>query len=242
MRTPAALLYMILLIAVTTGFTAAGKPHLPQKKITLFFHHKLGNEELVLSSPVKNILGETITVEKFKYYVSNFSVTDTRGNTVVLPVQYFLVDEANSLSKTIILTVPDISISSIGFLLGVDSTRNVSGVQTGALDPSNGMFWTWNTGYIMAKLEGSSDASASAGHRFTFDIGGFRNGINAARMIHLDTSGTGKQEQIHITADLNRWFKGSSEIRIAETPVCHNSGALAMKIADNYSHLFSINP
>ena len=30
-------------------------------------------------------------------------------------------------------------------------------------------------------------------------------------------------------------------LRITETPVCHDPGALAMKIADNYSTMFSLN-
>jgi hypothetical protein len=50
-------------------------------------------------------------------------------------------------------------ITGIRFLLGVDSARNVSGIQTGALDPARGMFWTWNSGYVMAKIEGSSPSA-----------------------------------------------------------------------------------
>ena len=46
--------------------------------------------------------------------------------------------------------------NSLSFLLGVDSMHNVSGAQTGALDPANDMFWTWNSGYVMAKMEGAS--------------------------------------------------------------------------------------
>jgi hypothetical protein len=143
--------------------------------------------------------------------------------------------------KVSTFTVPDISIDEISFLLGVDSIRNVSGIQTGALDPLHGMFWTWNSGYIMAKLEGSSEKVHSAGNRFTYDVGGFRTGMNTTRHINLARTPLGmKSEEIHIKADVNRWFKGNSEIKIAETPVCHSPGALAMRIADNYSSMFSI--
>ena len=38
--------------------------------------------------------------------------------------------------------------------LGVDSVLNYNGVHEGALDPINGMYWTWQTGYIHCKLEG----------------------------------------------------------------------------------------
>jgi hypothetical protein len=212
----------------------------PSKKLTIVFHNQLGSKDLVLGEPIVNILGDTINIERFRYYVSNFSVKDNRGIVVKLPVEYFLIDEENPQSKSISFTVPDISIDEISFLLGVDSSRNVSGIQTGALDPLHGMFWTWNSGYIMAKLEGSSEKVHSAGNRFTYHVGGFRTGMNTTRTINLRTPLAMKSEEIHIKADVNRWFKGNSEINIAETPVCHSPGALAVKLADNYSSMFSI--
>jgi hypothetical protein len=126
-------------------------------------------------------------------------------------------------------------------LLGVDSIKNVSGTQTGALDPLQGMFWTWNTGYIMAKLEGTSPEAATAGHRFTYHIGGFRKGMETARKISLPFHQTVAQvKNLHIQADINQWFMGKSILRISETPVCHSPGILAVRIADNYSRQFSL--
>jgi hypothetical protein len=213
-----------------------------QKQLSLIFHHKAGNEELVLGNAYITPLGEKITVQKFRYYISNVSVTDKQGKTSILPVDYFLVDEADSLSRTIHLSVPDNAISSIQFLLGVDSIRNVSGVQTGALDPMKGMFWTWNSGYIMAKLEGVSESSTIAGHYFTYHIGGFKGANNTLKTISLTLpQSTTAVQEVHINADINTWFKNSSDIRTSETAVCHMPGPLAKKIADNYNAMFSIN-
>ncbi len=230
-------------LLVVTGFCfhepVDNKPQ--QRKISIVFHHRVGNTILSLGDSVTNILGNKMVIERFRYYVSNFSVMNDQGKTIKLPVQYFLVDEEDSASKNITLTIPDISIRSIHFLLGVDSIRNVSGIQTGALDPLKGMFWTWNSGYIMAKLEGSAEIVASAGHRFTYHIGGFRNGMNVVKKIELNLPMINPLHEINISADIDHWFRGSSELKITETPVCHSPGALAMKIADNYSTMFSIN-
>jgi hypothetical protein len=126
--------------------------------------------------------------------------------------------------------------------LGVDSIRNVSGIQTGALDPLHGMFWTWNSGYIMAKLEGVSESANTAGHSFTFHVGGFRTGMNTTRMIDLKLMPASENvHEIQINTDINQWFKSRTELKIAETPVCHTPGTLAMRIADNFSTMFSIN-
>lgn len=242
MKTGLSILFILGCVFIAFGFTPKTENMPPQKKLALVFHNHIGSKELVLGEPVKNILGETIAVQKFRYYVSNFSVTDKNGKIIPLPVQYFLVDEADALSKTITLTIPDVTVTGIRFLLGVDSIRNVSGVQTGALDPLHGMFWTWNSGYIMAKLEGVSELANTAGHSFTFHVGGFRTGMNTTRMIDLNLSPASENlREIHINADINQWFKSRTELKIAENPVCHSPGALAMRIADNFSSMFSIN-
>ena len=232
----------LLIVATGLCFRADHSPKTAQKKISIFFHHRVGNTELILGDTVKNSLGTSMVIERFRYYVSNFSVTDNKGMTTLLPVQYFLVDEEDSASKRIELTIPDQAVSQINFILGVDSSHNVSGIQTGALDPLKGMFWTWNSGYIMAKLEGTSETVALPGHRFTYHIGGFKKGMNVLKKITLPLPEAGNTfRELHISADINQWFKSATEVKIAETPICHSPGALAMRIADNYSNMFSLN-
>jgi hypothetical protein len=240
----AAFFTCFFLLAVTgLCFISAGKINSPlQRRLVLHFRNTIGGETLEPGKTYTNVLGENITVQKFKYYVSNFMVTDETGKIIKLPARYFLVDAADSLSCTIVLNIPAKSLRNIRFLLGVDSIRNVSGVQTGALDPLKGMFWTWNSGYIMAKLEGSSEQSMSPGHYFTYHIGGFRNEMNTSREIELALPKKNEPiKQVDIDAEINQWFKSRSELKIAETPICHSPGELAARIADNYSTMFSIN-
>ncbi|MFN3667084.1 MAG: MbnP family protein, partial [Sediminibacterium sp.] len=99
-----------------------------------------------------------------------------------------------------------------------------------------GMFWTWNTGYIMAKLEGTASSSMIAGKQFTYHIGGFRNNQNTTRNIELKSPVF--THSISIVADASVWFK---DIDITKTPICHSPGALAIRFANNYSTMFSIN-
>lgn len=235
-----AYIFCFLLAVTGPGFMMEKYGRAPMKTVRIHFHHTAGSKEIVLGEPLQIISGDTVTIERFRYYVSNFSVRDDKNNLYKLPVDYFLIDEETPGSKIISLTVPDIAISEINFMIGVDSIRNVSGIQTGALDPMKGMFWTWNSGYVMAKLEGTAEIVNSPGNRFTFHVGGFRTGMNVVKSISLQTGSLSKNNEIHIGADINYWFKGSTEIKISETPVCHSPGALAMKLADNYSHMFFI--
>ena len=143
-----------------------------------------------------------------------------------------------------LLGVPDDKYQSISFTIGVDSIHNCSGLQTGALDPTNAMFWAWNTGYIFLKLEGTADASHSPGHFFEYHIGGFRAPNNSIRSITLPFEKTLKVKAkskpiVRIKADVLEIFKSPTVIDFSKTSVVtdfHNAGI----IADNYTNMFSV--
>jgi hypothetical protein len=119
---------------------------------------------------------------------------------------------------------------------------NTQGVMTGDLDPMHGMFWTWNSGYIYARLEGQSDSAKAPAHRFTWDIGGYKANANAARQILLNIPANRQGTQFTIEADITKWFDGKTPVKLSRSPTCHEPGTLAMQIADNYSTMFSIAP
>lgn len=209
---------------------------------TLQFVHVVGKAPLVLFDSVyHNRFGEPFVVNKFKYYISGIELTDDKEKTTSLHGQYFLINEEDSASK--VISLPDHRhLRRISFLIGVDSARNVSGVQTGSLDPMNAMFWTWNSGYVFAKLEGQSDASPAAQHSISWHVGGFRQKENALRRVTLELTPDSNQETIRLQADLLQWFDAVRPMKIAVTPVCHQPGELAMMLADNYARMFSVRP
>lgn len=209
------------------------------QQMVLHFQNHFGNEILVPERSY-SLNGDTLTINRFKYYISHVQLIDEQGKKIKLPVQYYLIDAADSNSSIIQLEIPFGKYTSIQFLLGVDSARNVSGVQSGALDPLHGMFWTWNSGYIMAKLEGTAISSQIAGKQFTYHIGGFRGNNNTSRQIVLPISSS--NNRINIIADAKKWFEGPNELVIAKEPICHSPGALAVRIANNYATMFSILP
>jgi len=214
-----------------------------QTTATIRFRHWVGNKELTLfDETYTNQFGEPFVVSKFRYYVSNITVTTADGKEMKPDNSCFLVNEADSVSK--VIQIPVVSaIQSISFVIGVDSIRNVGGVQTGSLDPANGMFWTWNSGYVFAKLEGQSDASHAAAHSFTWDVGGFRQGMNALRKITLAVKNNGSaMQKIIINADILQWFNAVHPLKISQSPTCHQPGKLAMQLADNYKEMFSVAP
>jgi hypothetical protein len=195
-----------------------------------------------------NAFGETFSVTKLKYYISNVQLLNNGNVVYTMPESYFLVDESVAASK--LLTLPDVpggSYTSVRFMLGVDSTRNVSGSQTGALDQANGMFWSWNSGYIFLKLEGTASAATSG--NIMYQVGGFKQALNqnATRIIDIDFNGgslsvNGDQEaEIHLFADILKLFNANQNIQISNVSVIHMPGADAMKFADNYADMFTFD-
>ena len=213
--------------------------------VTIHFQNVVDTQLLHIDSTYINPHNESFTVRNFRYYISHFTVIDINGKTWQLADTYLLIDERKPESKTIGIEIPFNNISAINFTIGVDSIKNISGVQIGALDPANGMFWTWNSGYIIAKLEGTSPASKTPQNGFTYHIGGFRKDENVAREVKLIlpktvTLSIKKTADITITANVNAWFFGNTIIKITEQPSCMSPGKLAMQIADNYARMFSI--
>jgi hypothetical protein len=172
-----------LLLFITIIFLSVNT--IAQHSFTITFKNVVGNKVLNTDSIYTNQFGETFSVRNFKYYVSNIVLHDSKNNKTQRCDEYFLINERDDTSKTIVLSTMLQQIDSIEFLLGVDSVKNVSGVQTGSLDPANGMFWTWNTGYVMAKLEGTSAAAKTPAHAFSYHIGGYKKDEDASRKFPL---------------------------------------------------------
>lgn len=202
-----------------------------------------GKRPFQFDSSYVNAAGESFQMTKCLFYLSNFSVTYSDGKKGKMPATYFLIDLSDSSSCRIQLPIENKKIQSLHFLLGIDSATNVKGVQKGVLDPVRGMFWTWNTGYVMAKMEGISPVSTMPGKKFSYHVGGFTGNQNVVKSIDLNMTGNTdlkKEHSIILLADLLHWFNGPSPLSIAAKPNCHTPGELAQKIAGNYQSMFSI--
>lgn len=192
-------------------------------------------------SSYTNAFNETYQVSRLKYYISNIALSNTTRSTHQW--QVFLLDAGNTDSITAMQ--PAGSFTSLNFMVGVDSALNCSGAQDGALDPLNGMFWTWNTGYIFFKLEGYSPASKADLQRIEHHIGGYRYPNAVARSINLALPKPleikeGSKHIITINMDLDKYWKGVNDIKIADQALLMTPGGLAIKAADNFQKMFSI--
>ncbi|MDB5201922.1 MAG: hypothetical protein JWQ27_1331 [Ferruginibacter sp.] len=229
---------LLLLTVILSGLIALLLPSFSvpaaSARLRVHFVHTAAGKPLLQDSLYLNPFNETYSVSKLKYYVSNWH-PGNKGSC-------FLI---NAFSDPVIsLDIPPGQYESISFLLGVDSVHNSSGAQTGALDPLNDMFWTWNTGYVMFKLEGVSAASKSDLNRIEQHTGGYRSPFATMRQVNIvfpagEKMEAGKTYDLNIEMNLDKYWKGANEIRIAEHPVITKPGNLAVMVADNFPGMFS---
>lgn len=221
----------------------------PTTSIQLSFSNVVGTQPLTLGTTYQyvNANGDSFCCTLYKYYISNIKFTDNNNNTWSEPESYHLVSTSNPSSLSFTVNgIPAATYTSMSFMIGVDSARNVSGAQTGALDPANDMFWTWNTGYIMAKFEGKSPVSTLPAHSLQFHIGGYE-GSTATQHIVSPSFGsstaivtTSATPVIHIKSDVLEWFQSPSRINFAVDCGINSPGASAVMIANNYADMFTV--
>jgi len=241
-----------LLLAVTTiGCRKKPDPAVTpveedNRQISLTFQNVAGTEPLVLDSAwYMNANGDSFKVRTYKYYISNIVLIQADGTEFKEKESYHLIDEGNNQSKSFNLqSVPDGNYVKMKFLIGVDSARNVSGAQTGALDMMHGMFWDWNTGYIMAKLEGSSPQAPNGS--IVFHTGGFSGTFNVLRQVTLEFPQpaevkVGKTPNVHIKADILEWFQNPNLIDFKETSEVMGGSKYLNALADNYADMFTVD-
>ena len=134
---------------------------------------------------------DSLKIETLKFYLTSFQLL--KENKIIYSENnsFHLVDV--SIPSSLSFNLPlesSISFDEINFNLGIDSVINSSGVQGGDLDPTKGMYWTWQSGYINFKIEGTSLICNTRNHEFNFHLGGFVFPFNALQKINLSTSNT----------------------------------------------------
>jgi len=119
---------------------------------------------------------DSFQLEVFKCYLSNFRFYSQSNELIFTDSNAFLIELSDSvLTHTITIDCPvNVTPKTIVYSIGLDSVSNTSGALSGALDPLNGMFWTWQSGYIHLKLEGTFFKTGRPKTALEFHLGGYR--------------------------------------------------------------------
>lgn len=258
------------ILASSFLFTACHKDEInpdDNGTIEVHFDNRAGANDLVLNNaqPYTTALGQEITISKFDYYISNVQFTNADGTTYTVPQaeSYFLLKESDPLSQELEFTIPEGDYTALTFTVGVDSARSCMDIsqRTGVLDPAaggQGMYWSWNSGYIFLKMEGTSPSapldSTSNTHPFMFHIGGF-GGYNSPTLNNLKTVTINfgqdvevrdeyhdghSASAVHLYVDALKVLNGTTNVDLTTNAITMFN-AFSTSVANNYASMFALD-
>ena len=219
----------------------------PEPKVQVDF------KAVVRTTPVVPVTGwytnaslDSFTVTKFNYYISNIKLFSDNGTVYTEPESYHIIKHVEGLTNFTMDNVPEGTYTRMEFLIGVDSARNVSGSQTGALDPVHQMFWEWNTGYIFYKLEGSFNTLTQPTKAdYVIHIGGFTGRYSCLQKVSINLGSgykaiKGNTGKIHFNTHVEEVFTKPATIGFDDY---YNAVGNPMfkALSDNYKDMFELN-
>jgi hypothetical protein len=225
--------FYILCILLTTSFSLFGQ----SDKDSLFvnINAKWSENPFKFNTSYISKNKDTLKITQVKFYVSDFQVVFEDKTTCTDKTSHLIDFEKPNSTNFPILKNNKKKIDGIIFSIGVDSLASVSGALSGDLDPSNGMYWAWQSGYINMKIEGTSSSCKTRKNSFNFHIGGYLQPYYALRKIEIPIHKL--QNQINIAIDLEKFF---SEIDLKDTNSVMIPGVKAMELANLSTKMFDV--
>ena len=132
-------------------------------KIQLDFDFNYAGQPFVLNKIYTHSLGYEVKFEKLLLYVSNVRFIESDG-TIAEGPKIIFVDPLDS--NKISIEIPEGNYSRIEFSIGVPESLNGTDNpdfdaslydQNSPLSLSNGMYWTWNSGYRFILMDGRTN-------------------------------------------------------------------------------------
>lgn len=133
-----------------------------------------------------------IQFSTLRFYVSGIRLMNQKDMVWQENNSYHLIDIEDTATLKLALNIPEsLQYDAVKFNLGIDSITNVSGALKGDLDPTKGMYWAWQSGYINLKLEGISPLCNARKHEFQFHLGGYAAPFASMQTVTLPLSRMG---------------------------------------------------
>lgn len=191
--------FLLLLLFISETFLVTAQPS--DKISRIHFLPFFGEEKLILHQKFALNHRDSIELNTFRFYVSDIFGLEKKEKLI-----YHLVDISDTASLKFQMKIPDKEVR-LNFFLGIDSATNEMGIGEGDLDPTRGMYWTWQSGYINVKLEGTLIDSIGNKTNFTFHLGGFRSPYLASQFIPLNIPTPAISQDVKIKIELKDFFQ-----------------------------------
>lgn len=199
---------------------------------TILFKPYWGDE---IAQPKKSFyivqLHDSIQLETLRFYVSKVCFYNNGLKVFEEKKSYHLMDWEEKLFFNVALSK---DFDAVSFCIGIDSITNVSGALSGDLDPTNGMYWTWQSGYINFKIEGTNPSCKTRNHAFQWHVGGYQFPNATIQEIKLSCK---NKKEIKVAIDLKKMMRHAS---VAAHPEVMSPSKEAVQLSKVFKSCFSI--
>ena len=179
---------------------------------SLDFHFNYGVDLLLPDKNYYNeLINDSFSISTLKFYVSNIKCY--QENKMTSWIQNPILVGLNEIKSSLYTFVDSSKCDSLSFDLGIDSVTNVSGNMNGALDPINGMYWTWQSGFINFKFEGKSKVCKTRKNMFQYHIGGYAFPFSAIQTLGFKFD---QKSNVNIVLDVKKIIDSCNIISINE--------------------------
>ncbi|MBL7765517.1 MAG: hypothetical protein JNJ58_05455 [Chitinophagaceae bacterium] len=202
----------------------------------LQFHPRFHQQTVLPNDSTRYILqGDTLMIQSLKWYIS--SVCFLKQGHVVWQEDnsYHLLDATKPTSLILALNTPDaLSFDQVQFVLGIDSSTQSGGVMGVDLDPVQGMYWTWQSGYIHFKMEGISNRSSERDHSFQYHVGGYQYPENTVQTINLPVMNA---KHLQLAMDIDELLPSMD---MKAHPHIMSPGVEAVRLSEKIKSIFKV--
>lgn len=223
-------LTLLLLCAVNKYFS--------QQVSNIVFQPVAGKNILELGKRYSSDRNRNFSVTALKFFVSDFRVVLVNGTEIKSNDCWLIdLDEKESLQRIVPIS-RNPAIRTVHFNVGVPVEANAAGALGGDLDPSSGMYWSWQSGYINFKIEGTSPVCKTHDNEFSFHLGGYKPNEQTARQIDLHYLYPNTSGKIELNIDVSKLLEN---IDLSNKSNINIPGDEAVQMADLISKIFSLS-
>lgn len=175
------------------------------EELQIHFHPVFGGKNVRIDESLKSAAGDSLSLHTLRFYLSNFVFLKNRTVVFQAKNSQYLLDLEDEKTLVLKFMVPEnVDYDQLQFNLGIDSLTNISGAMGGDLDPTKGMFWSWQSGYINVKMEGYAEKCPGRNHEFQFHLGGYMPPYQSCQLVSLSIP---KDKILKVRLDLTPFFE-----------------------------------
>lgn len=226
--------------------------------VELYFDNGVNGDALILGSTYTNSNGESLTINRLNYIISNIVLIKADGTEYTYPKEesYFVISAEGDLLTAHLENVPAGDYTQLKFGIGVDEQRYLQGetAQQSFWDLATeyNLTWTWSTGYRFINFEGTYTSPEVDGEKAFQVHQGSNTATDNYREVTLSLPTTarvreGEMPNIHLKTDANVILDGINKIKLADnineaqTATAIMGGENLITIAENTLDMFVVD-